>query len=124
MQNYKSRSYKDLIVWQKSTNLSILIYKLTSSFPKEEIYGIVSQMRRSAISIPSNLAEGSMRGTEKDFKNFIRISLGSAAELQTQLCIAKQLTFGRESDYTSIESLLEEIMKMLHSLLASVSLKT
>jgi len=121
-QNIKSRSYKDLIVWQKSVNLSILVYKLTSNFPKEEIYGITSQMRRSAISIPSNLAEGSMRGTEKDFRNFIKIALGSGAELQTQLYIAKQLTFVEESDYNGIEGLLSEVMKMLHSL--SFSLKT
>ena len=121
-QNLKSRSYKDLVVWQKSVNLSILIYKLTSDFPKEEVYGITSQMRRSAVSIPSNLAEGSMRGTEKDFKNFIKIALGSTAELQTQLFISKQLTFGEESDYNGIEGLINEIMKMLHSL--HFSLKT
>ena len=120
MQNKKSRSYADLIVWQKSKKLVILIYKLTLYFPKEELYGLSSQMRRSAISIPSNIAEGSMRGTPKDFKNFLRIALGSGAELQTQIEIAKELSFGNKSDYTSIESELDGIIKMLHGLCSSL----
>lgn len=75
--------YKNLIVWQKSMRLVLDVYAVTVQFPKLEIYGLTSQMRRSAVSIPSNLAEGSKRGSKKDFRNFILIALGSTAELET-----------------------------------------
>ena len=87
------QSYRDLVVWQKSVELSVEIYKITSKFPKDELYGLVSQMRRSAVSIPSNIAEGKNRGTRKDFAQFLRISYGSGAELETQLEIAHQLQY-------------------------------
>lgn len=73
------RGYKDLVVWQKAMNLSVEVYALTAQFPKEELYGLTSQMRRAAISIPSNIAEGSKRGTQKDFKYFLTIAFGSGA---------------------------------------------
>ncbi len=117
----KYKSFKDLIVWQKSKNLVILVYKLTSSFPKEEVYGITSQIRRCAVSIPSNIAEGSMRGTQKDFKHFLKMALGSAAELQTQIDIAKLLLFGKKEDYNGIEKLTEEVIKMLHGLSGAIN---
>ena len=79
--------YKQLIVWQKSVEFSIAIYKLTNGFPISENFGLISQMRRASVSIPSNLAEGSKRGTIKDYVSFLRISSGSAAELETQLLI-------------------------------------
>ena len=85
----KINSYRDLIVWEKAINLTVEIYKITENFPKEEIYGLTSQMRRSAVSIPSNIAEGRNRGTRKDFCNFLRIALGSCAELSTQIEIKK-----------------------------------
>lgn len=113
-------SYKDLIVWQKSVELVIEIYKLTEKFPKTEIYGLTSQMRRSAISIPSNIAEGRRRGSRKDFNHFIIIAYGSGAELETQIEIAKRLHFGRDLDYSKIESLLLEIMKMLNKILSTL----
>jgi len=75
------KSYKDLVVWQKSMNLVVDIYKITENFPREEVFGLTSQMRRCAISIPSNIAEGRGRGTRKDFAQFLRIALGSADEL-------------------------------------------
>ncbi|MFA6183761.1 MAG: four helix bundle protein [Parcubacteria group bacterium] len=78
-------SYRDLIVWQKAMELVTEIYKLTDKFPKEEIYGIVSQMRRCAISIPSNIAEGRRRDGKKDFRRFLIIAYGSGAELETQI---------------------------------------
>lgn len=86
--------YKDLIVWQKAIKLVILIYDLTKAFPQNEIYGITSQMRRSSVSIPSNIAEGSKRRTKKDFEHFLSIALGSAAELETQLIISENLNLG------------------------------
>lgn len=78
-------SYKDLIVWQKSFELCLLIYRITKEFPKEELYGIVSQMRRAALSIPSNIAEGFSRHRKLEYIQFLHISFGSAAELETQL---------------------------------------
>ena len=110
-------SYKDLIVWQKAVELSVFVYELTEKYPKEEIYGLVSQMRRCAVSIPSNIAEGRFRGTRKDFAQFLRISYGSGAELQTQIEISKLLTKTKELDYKKIEDLLLEIMKMLNTII-------
>lgn len=110
-------SYQDLIVWQKAMDLVVLVYSLTRSFPKEEIYGLSSQMKRSAISIPSNIAEGRRRSTRNDFKRFIAIAYGSGAELETQIEIAKRLKFGAQSSFKEIDILLLEIMKMLNALL-------
>lgn len=112
--------YKNLIVWQKGLKLSIEIYKLTESFPKSEIFSLTSQMRRSAVSIPSNIAEGRCRGSNKEFVNFLRIAYGSGAELQTQISIAKQLPFGAKLDYNGIEAGLEEVMLMLRSMVAKI----
>src|SRR3989344_2126402 len=110
-------SYKDLVVWQKGLELSKQIYLLTEEFPKEETYGLTSQMRRAAISIPSNIAEGRNRGTRKDFMQFLRISLGSTAELQTQVEIAKQLPKTAKYSYEKVEFLITEISKMLTSMI-------
>lgn len=114
-------SHKDLIVWQKSYKLSLLIYSLTKKFPKEEIFGMVSQMRRASISIPSNIAEGNIRFSKKDNAQFLRIAYGSAAELETQLSISKDLKYFSEKEYTEASGLLSEIMKMLYTLLVRVS---
>lgn len=108
--------YKDLIVWQKSIELVSNIYRITKRFPKEEIFGITAQMRRASISISSNIAEGSGRGTSKDFIHFIIMSIGSALELETQLIIALRLQLINELDYNKLTSLLTEIIKMLRSL--------
>jgi len=86
-------SYKDLIVWQRSMELVVSIYELTDQFPKEEIYGITSQIRRSSISVPSNIAEGAGRKSPKEFKQFLFIALGSLSELETQIIIAKNLKY-------------------------------
>jgi len=109
-------SYENLIVWQKSMDLVVLIYELTNKFPKEEIYGITSQMRRASVSIPSNIAEGSRRSSRKDFRNFLLNVYGSGAELETQVKITKRLCFGNEENYKKIENLLSEIMRMLNKL--------
>lgn len=105
------KSFKELIVWQRSIELVEEIYKLTSRLPGSETYGLVSQMRRAAVSISSNIAEGKKRGTRKDFLQFLRIADGSAAELETQLIVVKRL-------YSSLDTLkigmtLEEVQKML-----------
>src|SRR3989344_4786346 len=86
-----TKSYKDLIVWQKGVDLSVLVYELTEQFPRDERYALTSQMRRAVVSIPSNIAEGRCRSTKKDFCNFLHIALGSAAELETQIEIARRI---------------------------------
>jgi four helix bundle protein len=114
-------SYKDLIVWQKSVNVCILVYELTENFPREEIYGLTSQMRRAVVSIPSNIAEGKNRSTRKDYSQFLRISLGSCAELQTQIEISRRLPQTKNLNYKTIESDLVEISKMLSVLIGKLS---
>tara|TARA_Y100000031_G_scaffold111641_1_gene123098 strand:+ start:649 stop:1014 length:366 start_codon:yes stop_codon:yes gene_type:complete len=117
----KINTYKDLIVWKKSIKLTIEVYKLTKQFPKEEIYGLTSQMRRAAISIPSNIAEGKLRSTTKESRRFFLISFGSGGELETQIEIAKQLEETKNLDYTIIDSLLEEIMKILNKIISNLT---
>jgi len=112
-----TNSYRDLIVWQKSIELVTEIYKITRKFPKEEIYGLTSQMRRCAVSISSNIAEGRNRGTKKDYVQFLRIAYGSGAELETQITICKRIEETKQQNYTTIDSLLNEVMKMLNSMI-------
>lgn len=107
-------TYKELVVWQKSLDLVVLIYTFTENFPKSEIYGLTSQMRRAAVSISSNIAEGKMRGTRKDFRHFLLNAFGSGAELETQLEIVHRLPFGKSVDVNEPLFLLTEIMKMLN----------
>ena len=118
--SYKLVSHKDLIVWQRSMELVVAVYELTEKFPKSEIYGIISQMRRAAVSIPSNIAEGRRRGSKKDFRQFLIIAYGSGAELETQIEIAKRLSFCEKLDYNKVDSLLVEVMKMLNKMLSSL----
>ena len=120
MQVKEINSHKDLIVWQKAMELIVAVYDLTSKFPKEEMYGLTSQMRRSAISIPSNIAEGKKRGTRKDYRQFLLVAYGSGAELETQIEIAKMLPFGKNLNYATIDKPLEEVMKMLNKLISSL----
>lgn len=111
-------SYKDLVVWQKAVDLTLEVYRLTNYFPPDERFGLTSQMRRSAVSISSNIAEGKMRGYDGEFHKFLGIAYGSGAELETQLLIAKKLVFGAEDLFVRSESLLGEVMRMLNSLVA------
>src|SRR3989338_174321 len=92
------KSYKDLIAYQKSFDLVKAIYVLTGKFPREELYGLTSQIRRSAVSIPSNIAEGYMRGS-KEYVQFLKIALGSCAELETQLAISKEIGICPQADF-------------------------
>ncbi len=114
MEKLPINTYKDLIVWQKSMDLVVAIYTLSDQFPRTEIYGLISQMRRSAISIPSNIAEGRRRGSKKDYRHFLIIAYASGAELETQVEIAKRLSFGKNLVYTKVDDLLNEVMRMLN----------
>lgn len=110
-------TYKDLVVWQKSIELAIVIYELTRKFPKEEQYGLTSQMRRAVVSISSNIAEGKLRGSTKEFRQFLQIAFGSGGELETQIEIAKNLPDTKNLDYSKADSLLLEVMKILNKLI-------
>jgi four helix bundle protein len=110
-----THNFRELKIWQKSRILVKDVYQITSSFPKEEIYGITSQARRSAVSIPSNIAEGSGRGTDKDFSHFLDIARGSVFELETLLILSSDLYFLREEEMLKILDKTSEIIKMLNS---------
>ncbi len=115
------KSYKELIVWQKSFDLAILIYKVTKEFPKEELFGLTSQMRRAAVSISSNIAEGNTRGGTKEYVQFLRIANSSSAELESQLLISEKLCLIKNDDYIRMNILLTEIMKMLSTIIKKLS---
>ncbi|PKQ66194.1 four helix bundle protein [Raineya orbicola] len=108
--------FKDLKVWQKSVELATDIYRLTTTFPSEEKFGLISQMRRCVVSISSNIAEGAGRDTKKDFSNFLSIAYASCCELNTQLIISYNLNYIAQNQLKEIESCIEEIQKMLFSL--------
>ena len=108
-----TKSYKDLIVWQKGIELVLAVYRYTETLPREEIYGLTSQMRRDSVSIPSNIAEGYARGHQKEFVQFLLISQASAAELDTQLIICERLRIGNNILRPKAESLLNEIQRIL-----------
>jgi len=111
----RNNSYRSLIVWQKSMELVKKVYKITNTFPQEELFGLTSQIKRSVISIPSNIAEGKGRQTNKEFVQFLYIALGSLYELQTQMELAYELGFiDRIED---VENLMIEIEKMLNALI-------
>lgn len=114
------RTHKDLEVWKKSIDLVTLLYKVTGSFPKEEMYGLTSQIRRAAVGIPSNIAEGSARNHDNEFRQFLYIALGSAAELDTQLIIARRLIYVNDTDFNQITNELNTISKMIQGLIKSI----
>jgi four helix bundle protein len=101
-----------------------MIYELTDKFPREEIFGITSQIRRAAVSIPSNIAEGRNRGTRADFGHFLRMSYGSGAELETQLEISKRLSKTKALNYNRVDDLLVEVMKMLNVMIGKLQAKS
>lgn len=116
-----SRSFKDLQVWQRGIESTKEIYEMTRLLPKAEEYAISSQLRRAAVSIPSNIAEGSKRGTQKDFSQFLRIAMGSAAELETQLIILSQV-YSHVNAKRALD-LLGEVQRMLASLTSRLGTK-
>ncbi|MDI1320753.1 MAG: four helix bundle protein [bacterium] len=114
--NTKPQSYRDLVVWQKGIELAKMLYSLTTSFPSEEKFGLISQMRRAAVSVPSNIAEGQARHTTGEFIQFISHAEGSAAELDTQLCLSVELGLVRSEQAAPGFTLIDEIRRMLNSL--------
>jgi len=117
------RSYKDLIAWQKSMELSILVYKLTDSFPKSEMFSLANQIRRAVVSIPSNIAEGWARKGLGEYIQFLSIAYGSASEVETQLILSKKLGFGEYQKYKNIEEVLVEVQKLLFVLIRKLRSK-
>jgi len=117
---HEVRSFKDLVAWQKSMALVTEVYRVSQEFPKEEIFGLISQTRRSAVSVPSNIAEGHARTSKKEFQYFLSNARGSLAELETQLTIAHQLAFINETTLTHLLNQLWEAARILNGLLSSL----
>ncbi len=120
----KARSYKDLVVWQTSLQFSVEVYRITQAFPKAEIHGLTNQLRRAAVSIPSNIAEGYAYRSDSYLKRYLDIALGSAAEVDTQLRIALQVNYLAQAEHDGLQQELEEIVKMLHGLRRSLNMTT
>ncbi|MCH8853216.1 MAG: four helix bundle protein [Planctomycetes bacterium] len=113
--------YKDLIVWQKSFRLCKLVFALASRLPSEDKYGLGHQLRKTSVSIPSNIAEGNGRGTRKDYVRFLWIARGSACELDTQLLLMRDITALPENEFSEALSLVGECKKMLFSMIQSLN---
>lgn len=111
-----ARNYSDLIAWQKAMDLVEMVYKATSQFPKEEIYGLTNQLRRAVVSIPSNIAEGQGRHSSNEFRRFLAISYGSLREVETQILIAKRLNYLREAQTEELLGLAGEIGRLINGL--------
>src|ERR1051326_504912 len=117
------KNFKELIVWQKAMDLVVAVYQITQRFPREEIYGLTAQTRRSAVSVPSNIAEGQGRRTTRDFINFLSISDGSLCELKTQLHIAMRLGYVMEQEASPLLNTADEAHRLLHGLINSLEEK-
>jgi len=113
-------NFKELLVWQKSIDFVTIIYKVTGSFPKDEMYGLISQIKRASVSIPSNIAEGNSRRSKPDYLQFLKIARGSCAEVETQLIISKNLNYLNEQDHQKLNNNIIEISKMLNGLINSL----
>ena len=109
--------YKDLIVWQKAMDLTVELYRLTKTMPKDELYGLTNQLRRASVSIPSNIAEGNGRASTGDYVRFLIIARGSVAEVETQLLLCERLDFLTQEDNLSALELCDEIGRMLTSMM-------
>ena len=115
-----AQNQSELTVWRKSIDLVVSVYHLTESFPDNERFGLTNQMRRAAVSIPSNIAEGHARKGDIEFSRFLKIAYGSSAELETQLVIAKEIQFILEKDSIKLSEQITEIRKMLNSLITTL----
>ena len=113
-------THKDLRVWQQSIEMVTSIYKMTMTFPKDEVFGLVSQMRRAAISVPSNIAEGYARGSDGEKLHFLRISSGSMSEIETQLMLSLNLGYIGQDAYDILSEQITSVWKQLNSLISSV----
>lgn len=116
--------YRNLIAWQKAKTLALNVYRCTRRFPKDEIYGLTSQMRRAAVSVPSNIAEGKGRYSHKDFVHFLYQARGSLLELETQLSIAHDLEYIEQPAFESLESETEELGRILNGLINRFQVST
>ena len=112
------KSYRDLKIWQKGIELAKITYALTRKFPKYETYGLADQLRRSAVSVPSNIAEGQARQHTGEFRQFLHMALGSLAEVDTQIVIALEMKYINTQEATDIQNLIIELQKMIHALVA------
>ena len=115
------KDFKKLNVWQKSIELVVLVYNVSKKFPREEKYGLTSQMTRASVSIPSNIAEGSSRFSERDYFRFLEIALGSAFELETQLIIVEKLEFINSNELKNLIENTKTIQKMLSGLMSKLN---
>ena len=111
-----TQGYRDLVVWQQAMNVAVETYRLTSAFPKDEMFGLTSQMRRAAVSIASNIAEGEGRKSRNEFSHFLGIALGSKSELETQIVLSERVNLLKTSETESIKKFLDDIGKMLTAL--------
>lgn len=118
------RPHEKVDVWKKAIDFVVDLYKATENFPKEERFGLISQLRRAAVSIPANIAEGAARRSDKEFAHFLSNSQGSASEVETELLIARRLTFLQENDDSALRSSLDEIGRMLTGLSRHVRQKS
>ena len=114
-----SRNYRDLIAWQKAMALVEGIYRVSRSFPKDELYGLTSQMRRAAVSIPSNIAEGQGRGTDGEMIRFLRIAHGSLRELETQILISERLEYNGSGQANKLMEMAAEVGRLINGLIRS-----
>jgi four helix bundle protein len=115
-----AQSFRELVVWQKAMQLTVHVYELTKTFPREELYGLTSQMRRAAVSLPSNIAEGHGRLNSREFRQFLGIARASNCELQTQLELARRLDYGSSNRIEESEKLSHEVGRMLYAFLESI----
>jgi four helix bundle protein len=119
----KIHNFKELQVWQKAMDLAVFTYELTGYFPKEEKYGLISQVQRAVISIPSNIAEGSGRVSDKEFQRFISIAMGSSFELETQVILAFRFKYITQEQLTAFEEMVRPVQKMSFGLYNSLENK-
>jgi four helix bundle protein len=117
------KTYRDLLVWQKAISFVSKVYRFVKVFPSEELYGLTSQIKRSSVSIPSNIAEGYGRKSKRDYLRFLQIAMGSLFEIQTQLEISKNLEFISEGHFNELYENSREIERMLSSLINKISTK-
>ncbi len=118
------QDFHNLKVWQRSHQLVLLVYKATAKFPKDELYGLTSQIRRAAVSIPANIAEGCVRGGDPEFSRFLYIAQGSASELDYHLLLSRDLDYISPSDYQSLSKGLTEVRRMLSTFIQTIKPKT
>lgn len=112
-----AKSLRELAVWQRAMQLARTLYSITQQFPREEMLGLTAQLRRASVSIASNIAEGSGRGTRNDYRSFLRMARGSALEIQTQLLLARELGFGNPKHIAEAEKLADQVSRMLWTII-------